>query len=193
MDERFATPRASALSSRSNCSSLYTARSQGSTSSNERWYTPSVSSARSASSFASARSQLQLRSPMDTVQIHRHNNDAYSFTDRDRARDFRRFDQPHSYRRSATAVDSSYDFHLAESGGAEAKGRYARLNNPMPSRAERNQDMFSLARHGRAVSYRCLEHLIDHQNCIWICSFWSFPLQGELEELLLQGVSIESK
>ena len=163
-DERFQTPRCTALSSRSNCSSLYTARSQGSdndgaSSGNERWHTPrySVSSARSAASFATART-----SPMETVQVHRHHNgEGYSFaSDRDRSRDFRRFaDHPYSHRRPATAtieLNGTYqrNYDLAETGGvSEARSKRARVNDTMESlRCQRNQDMFSLARHGRAVS-----------------------------------------
>ena len=163
-DERFHTPRCSALSSRSNCSSLYTARSQGSdndgaSSGNERWHTPryTVSSARSAGSFATARS-----SPIETVQVHRHHNsDGYSFaSDRDRSRDFRRFtDHPYSHRRPASAVaelNGAYqrNYDLAESGGiSEARSKRTRMNEAMSSsRGRKNQDVFSLARHGRAVS-----------------------------------------
>ncbi|KAL7514940.1 hypothetical protein ACHAXN_013074 [Cyclotella atomus] len=173
MDERFATPRAAALSSRSNCSSLYTARShEGSDnatqSSNERWHTPrnTISSARSAASFATARSSLQ--SPIETVQVHR-SYDAYSHaSDRDRTRDFRRFDQANSYASRPVAEDASYtyqqNYDLAESGGV-SRSRQTKIDNRIPQRGQRNQDIFSLARHGRV---------------------------GELEELLLQGVSIES-
>lgn len=154
MDERFATPRASALSSRSNCSSsLATARSQGSDPTSE-WHTPrhSVSSTRSAASFATARSTLQ--SPIETVQI---------FTsERDRSRDFRRFsDHPNSHKRPSTAMDQSSTFNyqrnyeLAESGGVtEGRSRHASLNSNSTFRGQRNQDNFSLARHGRAVSMK---------------------------------------
>eukprot|EP00956_Cyclotella_meneghiniana_P004688 scaffold5770_cov57-Cyclotella_meneghiniana.AAC.3 len=163
-DERFSTPRATALSSRSNCSQ------SSDTSSLERWHTPrySISSARSAASFETARSSFQ--SPIENVQIHRHHGHFHG-ADRDRTRDFRRFsdrDHSNSYRRPPSAIErsSTYqsNYDLAETGGVIS--REARVTNQIPKRQERNQDIFSLARHGRA---------------------------GELEELLLQGVSVESK
>lgn len=199
MDERFATPRAAALSSRSNCSSLYTARShEGSDnatqSSNERWHTPrnTISSARSAASFVTARSSLQ--SPIETVQVHR-SYDAYSHaSDRDRTRDFRRFDQANSYASRPVAEDASYtyqqNYDLAESGGV-SRSRQTRIDNQIPQRGQRNQDIFSLARHGRVVSY--MEHAVNFlPNVCTSLIVYSLYLQGELEELLLQGVSIES-
>lgn len=160
-----------ALSSRSNCSF-------GSSSSNERWATPriSLSSARSQSSFATARSQL--RSPMtsttfDTVQIH----SSHTSETRDRTRDFRRFHQPNSYSRQ------TYD--MAESG------RTARKDDGMLPRSKRSLDIHSLARHGRAVSVSAS----STSQIYWLNSSFSChsTLKGELEELLLQGISVESR
>lgn len=160
MDERFATPRATALSSRSNCSSLYTARSQegsdnATQSSTERWHTPrnTISSARSAASFSTARSTLQ--SPMESIQVHR-SYDTYSYTsDRDRTKDFRRFDQSNSYASRPVNATESYtyqqNYDLAESGEV-SRGRQTRMDNRIPNRGQRNQTIFSLARHNRVVS-----------------------------------------
>ena len=195
-DERFHTPRASALSSRSNCSSLATARSHsqddGTASSCERWQTPraSVSSSRSAASFATPRSTFQ--SPIE-IQVHRggHASDGYSCaSDRDRTKDFRRFtEHPTSHRRPATAVESTYqrNYAIAEYGGV-TESRHSKPENRTSSRDQRNQDIFSLARHGRVVSKLNLSpagnyFMLTHYSCI----------QGELEDLLLQGVPIDSK
>eukprot|EP00804_Cyclotella_cryptica_P012522 CCRYP_017717-RB/>CCRYP_017717-RB protein AED:0.49 eAED:0.52 QI:0/0.66/0.25/1/1/1/4/287/255 len=168
-DERFHTPRASALSSRSNCSSLATARSQGSdndgttSSCHDRWHTPrvTVSSSRSAASFATSRSTLQ--TPIETmIQVHRNpGDDRYSHytSDRDRTKDFQRFSTTH--RRPATAVAKKTNSHRAAAAGGYGNTAY----HTSSSSGHRKPDIFSLARHGRA---------------------------GEVEELLIQGVPIDS-
>ena len=129
-DERFHTPRASASSSRSqnsNASSFATARD-------------ALPSARSVSSSGSELYQAPL-SPAPDVSI----SDCNTVASNDRTRDFRRFND-----RTASSLATSRhssDYTSSTAAAAAAANRH-RENDPQ--KRELGQNIFSLARHGRA-------------------------------------------
>ena len=130
-DERFHTPRASASSSRSqnsNASSFATARD-------------ALPSARSVSSSGSEFYQAPL-SPAPEVSISERNRVASN----DRTRDFRRFND-RTASSLATSRHSSAYTSTAATAAAAAANRH-RENDPQ--KRELGQNIFSLARHGRA-------------------------------------------
>ena len=132
-DDRFHTPRASASSSRSqnsNASSFATARD-------------ALPSARSVSSSGSELYQTP-RSPAPDVSISERNRVA----SHDRTRDFRRFTDRGSRPASSLATSRHNSDNTSSTAAAAAAANRHRENDPQ--KKEPDQNIFSLARHGRA-------------------------------------------
>eukprot|EP00970_Alexandrium_tamarense_P014087 scaffold3855_cov199-Alexandrium_tamarense.AAC.41 len=163
MDERFYTPRASALSSRS-YGSFATARSTASFGSHssrsmERYQTPRSSLSTGSQHFATPRSTESM------VQVHSSyypSNDYAS--NRDRSNDFRRFYEHQSSRRHASSSTPSNPHYQECYDHMETGGDYTHDTSHARNSKKNNQEIFSLARHGRA---------------------------GEVEELLRRGVPVD--
>ena len=142
MDERFYTPRASCISSRSN-GSFATPRAN--LHSNR-----SVSSSESESVYRTPRSTSHShRSPTQSLGVHGHHRVQRhrAGADHDRSRDFRRFsDNVSAPRRPAPALapPSSYNEGSVDSGPASGSNIHEKL-----ATNEHNRIIFSLSRHGR--------------------------------------------
>lgn len=156
MDERFYTPRASCISSRSNAS-FATPRA-------------SVSSSDSESVYRTPRSTQ--KSPAEPLGIHghhqahgRHRGGGHH----DRSRDFRRFSDNASFSRRPASIPmppSSYRSEGNKVSGQSPSGSPSANSYGKLEENEHSINIFSLSRHGR---------------------------EGEVEELLLRGVPVDSK